>query len=1062
MDWDQPGPQRLRSPGSALANFPSLLSSYQGLPLVDHIPSVRASILTRRTYCRPLDDEGTRFETWPQVVDRVLGHQRWLWERAQGGRLRPAQEEELVALGHLIRQRKCLPAGRVLWLGGTEIVKRRPASNFNCAFNEIQSVHDIVDIFWLLLQGCGTGFKPVNGVLSGFSRKIEISTIPSERTERGGTEANVETYDSESGVWTIRVGDSAEAWAKAAGKLVVGRYPAKRLVLDFSEIRPAGSRLRGYGWICSGDTQLARAFTAIATIRNRRVGKLLTKIDLLDIVNWLGTVLSTRRSAQACLMDHGDPEWEAFANAKPPGYWEKNPQRAQSNNGLCFWEKPSTREIRRIFEMMIAHGGAEPSFNNAAAARKRAPWFAGFNPCVSGDTWILTDLGPRQARDLCGDPFRAIVSGNAYESTDCGFFPTGEKMVYRVETDRGSFECTDNHQIMEIYHLTQKSRLTRWTQLKQLKAGDRISLQDQRQATWEGDGTFDQGWLVGSLLGDGVFTRNGASQIARLSFWGESKTEMRSKARAMLKTAVHGGVNCGLSHGPITTCEIRYDRVNINSTPLHALALEYGLTVKKTIGPALERTSPNFHAGFLRGYFDADGTVVGTQEKGISVRLVSVNLENLKVVQRMLARLGIISTIYQNRRIAGDYELPDGHGGMKLFACQTSHELVIARENVRTYRDRVGFHEPAKAKRLDSLLSNYKRALNRERFVAKIKAIVPVGVQTVYDCTIPSVRQFDGNGFNLHNCYEILCANRGFCNLVDINLDRFHDDNRCLHEATWIMARANYRQTLVDLRDGVLQSAWHENNEFLRLCGVGTTAIVQRPDLDYYAFRQLDATAIAGAYSMADELGTERPKNVTTVKPSGTSAKICDCTEGAHKPLGRYIFNNVAFGRHDPLVPTLFDANYRIVDHPTDPSAVLITLPVEWKGVPFETVRGVPINQESAIAQLERYRMLMDAWCDQNVSVTVSYDPGEVPAMVKWFERNWDSYVGVSFLFRNDPTKTAADLGFAYLPQNVVSESEFQKYVDSLKQVDLEAIEDDQVREIDAGIECPGGACPVK
>jgi ribonucleoside-triphosphate reductase (formate) len=668
-----------------------LLSSCQGLFLVDHIPSVRASILTRRTYCRPLDDEGTRFETWPQVVDRVLSHQRWLWERAQGGRLRPVQEEELVALVHLILQRKCLPAGRVLWLGGTEIVKRRPASNFNCAFNEIQSVHDIVDIFWLLLQGCGTGFKPVNGVLSGFSRKIEVSTIPSERTERGGAEANVETYDPESGVWTIRVGDSAEAWAKAAGKLVVGRYPAKRLVLDYSEIRPAGSRLRGYGWICSGDAQLAKAFTAIAMIRNRRVGKLLTKIDLLDIVNWLGTVLSTRRSAQACLMDHGDPEWEAFANAKPPGYWEKNPQRAQSNNGLCFWEKPSTREIRRIFDMMIAHGGAEPSFNNAAAARKRAPWFAGFNPC-----------------------------------------------------------------------------------------------------------------------------------------------------------------------------------------------------------------------------------------------------------------------------------------------------------------------------------------------------------------------------------FEVLNANRGFCNLIDINLDRFHDDNRCLHEATWIMARANYRQTLVDLRDGVLQSAWHENNEFLRLCGVGITGIVQRPDLDYYAFRQLDATAIAGAYSMADELGTERPKNVTTVKPSGTSAKICDCTEGAHKPLGRYIFNNVAFGRHDPLVPTLFDANYRIVDHPTDPTAVLITLPVEWKGVPFETVRGVPINQESAIAQLERYRMLMDAWCDQNVSVTVSYDPGEVPAMVKWFERNWDSYVGVSFLFRNDPTKTAQDLGFAYLPQNVVSESEFVKYTGSLKPVDLEAIEDDQVREIDAGIECPGGACPVK
>ena len=44
--------------------------------------SARAEIVTRRTYCRPLDDEGTIFETWQEVIDRVITHQRWLWERA--------------------------------------------------------------------------------------------------------------------------------------------------------------------------------------------------------------------------------------------------------------------------------------------------------------------------------------------------------------------------------------------------------------------------------------------------------------------------------------------------------------------------------------------------------------------------------------------------------------------------------------------------------------------------------------------------------------------------------------------------------------------------------------------------------------------------------------------------------------------------------------------------------------------------------------------------------------------------------------------------------------------
>jgi ribonucleoside-triphosphate reductase len=658
------------------------------------VPSTRANIITRRTYNRPLNEAGTLFETWNQTVDRVVAHQRWLWERALGGKLTPNQEEELTLFGMLIRQRKCLPAGRVLWLGGTEIVKRREASGFNCAFSEVNTVHDIVDMFWLLLQGCGTGFKPCSGVLSGFSRRMEVEVVRSARTERGGREANRETFDSVTGTWTISVGDSAEAWSKAAGKLIVGRFPARKLVLDCSEIRPAGSRLRGYGWVCSGDEMLSTAFQAIAGIRNRKAGKLLSKIDLLDTVNWLGTVLSTRRSAQACLMDYGDKEWEAFATAKPPGYWEKYPQRAQSNNSLVFRERPTSRELRRIFNLMVEHGGGEPGFVNAQAALRRAPWFAGLNPC-----------------------------------------------------------------------------------------------------------------------------------------------------------------------------------------------------------------------------------------------------------------------------------------------------------------------------------------------------------------------------------YEVLLASTSFCNLVELILPRFLDDDRGLHEAAWIMARANYRQTLVNLRDGILQSSWHESNEFLRLCGVGITGICQRPDLDAYAYRQLRNSAVAGAYSMADELGLERPKNVTVTKPSGTVSKCADCTEGAHMPMGRYIFNNVAFGRHDPLVSTLANANYRIVDHPTDPTAVLITLPIEWASVPFSTNGNnqTQVNRETAIEQLERYRMLMDSWCDQNVSITVSYDPSEVPAMVKWFDRHWDSYVAAAFLFRNDPTKTAKDLGFAYLPQVIVNRQEYDAYTANLKPVDIEGVESQGIFEVDSAVaECSGGACPVK
>ena len=654
-------------------------------------PSLRAQVVTRRTYNRPLD--GDTFESWEQTVDRVIGHQKWLWERAKGTAITNEEWNELRELRQLMLDRKVLTSGRTLWLGGTDIAKRREASQFNCSFTHVETVMDLVDVLWLLLQGCGVGFKPIVGQLTGYQKPIEkLTIIRSERTSKGGCEHNVETF--EDGVWTIKVGDSAEAWAKSIGKLVAHKYPARELVLDFSEIRPAGERLAGYGWISSGDAPFAKAYEAIHNILNRRAGTLLTRIDILDVVNWLGTVLSSRRSAEIALFEYGEDEWQEFAVAKKE-FWLGNEQRAQSNNSLVFKAKPRRQELEHIFKLMVEAGGSEPGFINAQTATRRAPWFKGCNPCA-----------------------------------------------------------------------------------------------------------------------------------------------------------------------------------------------------------------------------------------------------------------------------------------------------------------------------------------------------------------------------------EILLGNKSFCNLTEVDIGKFRGDSAGLRRAVELAARANYRQTCVDLRDGILQEAWHLNNDFLRLCGVGLTGIVTRPDLKAYDYAELQRTAVAAAYAMADELGTPRPKNVTTVKPSGTLSKIMDTTEGVHKPLGKYVFNNVVFSKFDPVVPKLRAAGYRVFDHPFDKASVLVTFPVAWESVPFTKVTKVidgkeqvlEVNLESAVEQLERYKMLMQNWCQQNVSATISYSPEEVPAIIDWLLDNWDNYVGVSFLFRNDPTKTAADLGYPYLPQEVVTKAAYDEYVSRLVPFELEDTKVSDTLED----ECAGGACPIR
>ncbi len=659
-------------------------------------PSLRAQVITRRTYNRPKDEAGKVFETWEETVDRVIGHHRWLWGRALGGTICPPYyEDELSELRQLMLDRKVLMSGRSLWLGGTTVAQKREASQFNCSFTHVETVQDVVDVLWLLLQGCGVGFRPIVGQLTGFAKPIpKITVVRSERTSKGGRETNLETF--EDGVWTISVGDSAEAWSKSIGKLLAGKYPAKELVLDFSQIRPAGERLKGYGWISSGDAAIAKCYEAVAGILNKRAGSMLTRMDILDVVNWLGTVLSSRRSAEIALFNYGEDEWEEFSVAKKT-FWEGNIQRAQSNNSLLFKAKPTKKELQHIFDLMVEAGGSEPGFINAQTATKRAPWFKGCNPCA-----------------------------------------------------------------------------------------------------------------------------------------------------------------------------------------------------------------------------------------------------------------------------------------------------------------------------------------------------------------------------------EILLGNKSFCNLAEVDVGKFRGDSAGLRRAIHLAARANYRQTCVDLRDGILQEAWHLNNEFLRLCGVGLTGIVRRPDLSPYDYQDLQRTAVAGAYSMADELGLPRPKNVTTVKPSGTLSKIMDTTEGVHKPLGKYVFNNVNFSKHDPMVPMCRAAGYRVFDNPVDPAGVLITFPVKWDDVPFEKVvkngKEMEVNLETAVAQLERYKMLMQNWCQQNVSATISYSVDEVPAIVDWLLKNWDNYVGVSFLFRNDPTKTAKDLGYLYLPQEVVTKEAYDEYVSRIQPLTIDQEANSEANSFDEfqGDECAGGVCPIR
>ena len=650
----------------------------------------RSEIIHRRTYSRPINEEAGVFESLEDTTNRIINHQQWLWERALGRSLNEDEMEELDELFGIFYNLEASPSGRTRWLGGTDVSKRREASQFNCSFLEARTPSDVVDGFWLLLQGCGVGFKPETGVLRGFHQPVAVTVKRSNRLSKGGHE-RTRLDKAVKGQYILSIGDSAEGWAKSIGKLLTLPPNCKELRLDFGEIRPAGERLSGYGWISSGDGTLAEAFQKICDILNLRHGKLLDEIDILDLMNLLGTTLSSRRSAEIAILDIDNDRAHEFIDAKKD-HWIHRPWRGQSNNSVIFWSKPSRLELEGVFAKMMDAGGSEPGFINGSAAKKRAPWFKGVNPCA-----------------------------------------------------------------------------------------------------------------------------------------------------------------------------------------------------------------------------------------------------------------------------------------------------------------------------------------------------------------------------------EILLGNTSFCNLVEIDLSKFNQSNPRILQVMRLVARANYRQTCVSFKDGVLQPGWHESNDYLRLMGVGITGIAAaKPSREY--LECLRAAAHDAAAEMAYELGTPRAKAVTTVKPSGTLSKIMSTTEGVHKPLGKYLLNNVRFSVDDPLVQRLKDANYRYFEDPYAPAdAIIFSFPVAWESVEFDKIDGKEVNLESAVSQLDRYKLLMEAYVDHNCSVTISYDPAEVPDIIDWLLENWDTYVGVSWIYRADPTKTAKDLGYPYLPQEVITQADYEAYVAELKPVDLSSTDQMVDDEADLlGSDCATGACPIR
>lgn len=356
-----------------------------------------------RTYSRYLDDKNRR-ENWFETVLRTTEYNVNLgiqFKKQNNFEVNMDKEiEEAEKLFDNLFNLRTFTSGRTLYMGGTDIVKEYPLSNFNCCFTLIEKFHDFVDVFYLLMLGAGVGIRIDKEFISKMPkvRKASLinkydsdirSKLSKEELENTILIINEDTPKKA----VIKVGDSKEGWCNALDiyfQLVSSeKYKdIESITVDYSFVRPAGERLKRFGGRASGYGSLKRMFEKIGHVINSTNNGAMKSIDVLDIANIISeNVVSggVRRSAMMVICDQDDEE---VINAKRnlykvvDGTWVENikiSHRKMSNNSVLYKEKPSLEKIKEMLNSIKING--EPGFINGIEAKRRKDSFKGCNPC---------------------------------------------------------------------------------------------------------------------------------------------------------------------------------------------------------------------------------------------------------------------------------------------------------------------------------------------------------------------------------------------------------------------------------------------------------------------------------------------------------------------------------------------------------------------------------------------------------------------------------------------------------------------------------------------------------
>ena len=291
-------------------------------------------------YARYLPEENRR-ETWEETVDRMVNY---LSSKNKG------LTKEFKEIREAVLNLEIMPSMRLMMSAG-EACERDNIAAYNCSYLAMNNKRAFSEALYILMNGTGVGFS---------CERQEISKLPS-------IPETISNCDD-----VIVVGDSKLGWAKSFKKLLSSLWEGDIPTIDYTQVRPAGARLKTFGGRASGPEPLKRLFDFVIETFKHAQGRKLTSIEVHDITCMIGEIVvvgGVRRSALISLSNLTD---KRMREAKMGAWYNDFAYRGLANNSVAYTERPDMETFMDEWVSLVKSKSGERGIFNRVAAQVQA------------------------------------------------------------------------------------------------------------------------------------------------------------------------------------------------------------------------------------------------------------------------------------------------------------------------------------------------------------------------------------------------------------------------------------------------------------------------------------------------------------------------------------------------------------------------------------------------------------------------------------------------------------------------------------------------------------------